>query len=130
MDYLDLIFHIDRYLPGIIQTYGNVTYLILFMTVFCETGLVVTPFLPGDSLLFTAGTFAALGAFNVTLLSLVLTTAAVLGDTVNYWIGSVVGPSIFHKRKIPFVNKENLKKTELFYENTAERPLYSQGSSQ
>lgn len=116
MDYFDLFFHLDRHLPEVIQDYGALTYVILFIIVFCETGLVATPFLPGDSLLFTAGAFAALGAFDVTFLFLVLTFAAISGDMVNYWTGRAVGPSIFHKKKIPFLNKEHLRRTELFYE--------------
>jgi membrane-associated protein len=113
---IDFVLHIDKYLSVIIQTYGTVTYLILFTIVFCETGLVVTPFLPGDSLLFAAGTFAALGALNVHFLFLVLLFAAVLGDNTNYWIGHLVGPRIFNKEKVRFLNRKHLEETHRFYE--------------
>jgi membrane-associated protein len=108
--------HIDVRLSEIIQSYGVWTYLILFLIIFCETGLVVTPFLPGDSLLFAAGTFAARGDFSVMWLCILLSIAAVLGDTVNYWIGSFVGPKIFHKEHVRFLNKEYLDRTHKFYE--------------
>jgi membrane-associated protein len=103
-------------LSEIIRSYGVWTYLILFLIIFCETGLVVTPFLPGDSLLFAAGTFAARGDFNVMWLCILLSIAAVLGDTVNYWIGSFVGPKIFHKEHVRFLNKEYLDRTHRFFE--------------
>ena len=112
----EFIIHIDVHLSEIIQSYGVWTYLILFLIIFCETGLVVTPFLPGDSLLFAAGTFAARGDFNVMWLCILLSIAAVLGDTVNYWIGSFVGPKIFHKEHVRFLNKEYLDRTHQFYE--------------
>ncbi len=112
----EFIIHIDVHLSEIIQSYGVWTYLILFLIIFCETGLVVTPFLPGDSLLFAAGTFAARGDFNVMWLCILLSIAAILGDTVNYWIGSFVGPKIFHKEHVRFLNKEYLDRTHKFYE--------------
>ena len=92
---IEFILHLDQYLNQIIQTYGLWTYAILFLIVFVETGLVIMPFLPGDSLLFAAGTFAALGSLDVWVLWLVIFVAAVLGDTVNYWIGSKIGPRAF-----------------------------------
>jgi membrane-associated protein len=113
---IDFIMHIDVHLSAIIQNYGLWTYLILFLIIFCETGLVVAPLLPGDSLLFAAGTFAAKGAFDPMWLFLSLSVAAVLGDTVNYWIGWYVGPKIFHKEKVRFLNKEYLQRTHNFYE--------------
>jgi membrane-associated protein len=112
----EFIIHIDVHLSEIIQSYGVWTYLILFLIIFCETGLVVTPILPGDSLLFAAGTFAARGDFNVMWLFILLSIAAVLGDTVNYWIGSFVGPKIFHKEHVRFLNKEYLNRTHQFFE--------------
>jgi membrane-associated protein len=112
----EFIMHIDVHLSEIIQNYGVWTYLILFLIIFCETGLVVTPFLPGDSLLFAAGTFAARGDFNAMWLSAILSIAAVLGDTANYWIGSFVGPRVFHKEHVRFLNKEYLDRTHKFYE--------------
>lgn len=112
---IDLFLHLDKHLSVIIQTYGAWTYLFLFLVIFLETGLVVTPFLPGDSLLFAAGTFAGLGDMNVALLFLLLSAAAVLGDTVNYWIGHFIGPRAF-SGEIRFLKKEYLDRTHEFYE--------------
>lgn len=111
----DFILHIDEHLDAIIKSYGLFSYAILFFIIFMETGFVVTPFLPGDSLLFAAGTFAALGSFNVTLLFILLFVAAIIGDTVNYWIGHWVGPKVF-ERDSRFIKKEHLIKTQKFYE--------------
>ncbi len=113
---VDFIIHIDVHLSEIIRSYGVWTYLILFLIIFCETGLVVAPLLPGDSLLFAAGTFAARGDLNVFWLFLLLSAAAILGDTANYWIGSYLGPRVFHKEKVRFLNKEYLERTHRFYE--------------
>ena len=113
---IDIALHLDRYLSAIIQQYGLWTYAILFAVIFIETGFVVVPFLPGDSLLFAAGTFAALGSFNVGWLILALSAAAVIGDTVNYWIGHYVGPKVFAKEKARFFKKEHLDRTHAFYE--------------
>jgi membrane-associated protein len=113
---LDFILHLDKHLSTLIQTYGLWTYLILFVVVFCETGFVVTPFLPGDSLLFAAGTFAAVRALNIFWLCLTLSAAAVIGDTVNYWIGHFIGPKVFSKEKTRFFKKEYLDRTHRFYE--------------
>lgn len=113
--FIDFILHLDQHLNDIIQTYGLWTYLLLFAIVFMETGLVVTPFLPGDSLLFAAGTFAALGSLNVWILWGLLFIAAVLGDTVNYWIGNKIGPKAF-EQDFRFLKKEYLEKTQDFYE--------------
>ena len=113
---VDLFLHLDKHLGEITQNYGIWTYIILFMIIFCETGLVVTPFLPGDSLLFAAGTFAARGDLNVLILFLTLCVAAIIGDTVNYWIGHYVGPKVFHKENVRFLNKKHLERTHEFYE--------------
>jgi membrane-associated protein len=113
---IDFIIHIDVHLSEIIQSYGMWTYLILFLIIFCETGLVVTPFLPGDSLLFAAGAFAARGDLNVLWLFILLSIAAILGDTANYWIGNIVGPKVFHQEHVKFLNKEYLNRTHLFFE--------------
>lgn len=113
---VDFIIHIDVHLSEIIRSYGVWTYLILFLIIFCETGLVVAPLLPGDSLLFAAGTFAARGDLSVFWLFLLLSVAAILGDTANYWIGSYLGPRVFHKEKVRFLNKEYLERTHRFYE--------------
>ena len=114
--FVDLFMHLDKHLGGIIQQYGVWTYLLLFFVIFCETGLVVTPLLPGDSLLFAAGTFAALGSLKVEWLYILLSVAAVGGDTVNYWIGHYVGPKVFSKEDVRFLNKEYLDRTHRFYE--------------
>ena len=113
---LDIALHLDKYLSAVIQQYGLWTYAILFVVIFIETGFVVMPFLPGDSLLFAAGTFAALGAFKVGWLILILAAAAVIGDTVNYWVGHYVGPKVFNKEKARFFKKEHLDRTHAFYE--------------
>ena len=115
MTMVDLFLHLDKHLQEVIQNYGTWTYLILFLIIFLETGVVVTPFLPGDSLLFVAGTFAALGAMDVGLLFMLLWIAAFLGDTLNYWIGHYVGPRVFHEN-IRFLKREHLIRTQQFYE--------------
>jgi len=113
---LDFILHLDKHLSSLVQTYGLWTYLILFVIIFLETGLVVTPFLPGDSLLFAAGAFAAAKALNVLWLFILLSAAAIIGDTVNYWIGHFVGPKVFHQEKSRLFKKEYLERTHRFYE--------------
>ena len=112
---IDFILHMDVHLNEIISNYGAWTYGILFFVIFLETGFVVTPFLPGDSLLFAAGTFAALGSLNPLYLFLLLTVAAILGDTVNYSIGKYIGPRAF-SGDIKFLKQEHLDKTQEFYE--------------
>jgi membrane-associated protein len=112
---IDLFLHLDQHLNDIIQAYGTLTYGILFLIIFMETGFVVTPFLPGDSLLFAAGTFAALGSLNIALLFGLLFFAAVLGDTVNYWIGHTIGPRAFESES-RFLKREHLERTQAFYE--------------
>lgn len=112
---IDFVLHIDQHLNEIIQAYGLWTYALLFLIIFMETGLVVTPFLPGDSLLFAAGTFAGIGSLNVWVLWIVCFSAAVLGDTVNYWIGNKIGPRAF-EQDIRFLKREYLERTEQFYE--------------
>jgi len=113
--FVNIFLHLDQYLSLVIQAYGAWTYLLLFLIIFMETGLVVTPFLPGDSLLFAAGTFAALGAMKVKVLYLLLATAAIFGDTVNYWIGHLIGPRAFSGR-VRFLKQEYLQRTHEFYE--------------
>lgn len=112
---IDLFLHLDKHLSVIIQDFGVWTYLLLFLVIFLETGLVITPFLPGDSLLFTAGTFAGMGVLNVWVLFISLSLAAVLGDTVNYWIGHYIGPRAF-SGDIRFLKREYLDRTHDFYE--------------
>ncbi len=112
---IDLFLNLDEHLHELILQYGTFTYAILFIVIFAETGFVFTPFLPGDSLLFAAGTFAAKGSFDVTLLFLILSFAAVLGDTINYWVGHFIGPKIFDKYP-RLLKKEYLDRTHRFYE--------------
>ncbi|MFC2054154.1 DedA family protein [Chloroflexota bacterium] len=115
---VDLFLHLDKHLSQIIQNFGVWTYLLLFLVIFMETGFVVTPFLPGDSLLFAAGTFAspALGSsLNIFLLWALLCAAAILGDTVNYWIGHFIGPKAF-TGEVRFLKKDYLDRTHDFYE--------------
>jgi membrane-associated protein len=114
--FIDFFIHLDKHLAAIIQSYGSWTYMILFLIIFCETGLVVTPLLPGDSLLFAAGSFAALGALKVQWLFFLLWFAAVAGDNLNYWIGYHIGPKIFHKENVRFLNKKYLIRGHQFYE--------------
>lgn len=113
---VDFVLHLDKYLNGLIQAFGIWTYLVLFAVIFLETGLVVTPFLPGDSLIFAAGAFAAAGSLQVGWLFLILTAAAVLGDTANYWIGKKIGPKVFTKENSRVFKKEYLDRTHRFYE--------------
>jgi len=114
--FIDVLLHLDKYLKEVIQNYGTWTYLIFFIIIFCETGLVVTPVLPGDSLLFAAGTFAAIGSLNLLWLLITLTVAAILGDTVNYWIGNYTGPKVLSMEKSRFFRKEYLDRTHAFFE--------------
>ena len=111
---IDMVLHFDKYLPGIIASYGFWTYLILFVIIFCETGLVVTPYLPGDSLLFVAGALAGAGILNIEILILTLIVAAILGDSANYWIGHTTGMKVLDM-KYSFVKKEHLETTRNYF---------------
>ncbi len=113
--FLDFFIHLDVHLGEIIRNYGTWTYAILVLIIFCETGLVVLPLLPGDSLLFAAGTFAALGDLNPWLLNGLLVIAAIVGDTVNYWIGKAVGPRAF-SGNVRFLKRDYLERTQRFYD--------------
>ncbi len=113
---IDPILHLDKYMVAIIDLFGLWTYVILFLVVFAETGLVVTPFLPGDSLLFVAGTLSGSGYMNITIVYFSLLAAAILGDTVNYWVGHYIGPQVFANKNSRFFKKEYLDKTHKFYE--------------
>jgi membrane-associated protein len=123
MDFIKTIFefalHFDRYLEVFVQQYGFLTYAILFVIIFCETGLVVTPFLPGDSLLFAAGALSASlntgGILNPILLIVIMSIAAIAGDTANYLIGAYIGPKVF-ERDSRFLKKEYFDRTNAFYE--------------
>jgi membrane-associated protein len=116
LQFFDMILHVDKYLGTFIAQYGTLVYVVLFAIVFCETGLVLFPFLPGDSLLFIGGAFCATGAMNEWLLMSLLITAAVTGNTVNYWIGRSIGHKVFtHDYK--WIDRDALRKTHMFYEN-------------
>ena len=112
---IDYFLHLDKYLGLAIERFGAFSYALLFLIIFMETGFVVTPFLPGDSLIFASGTLSALGHFDILTLYILLVIAAVLGDTVNYWIGHKIGPKIFEKDS-RFIKKRHLEKTKSFYE--------------
>jgi len=128
MDFITLftefILHLDVYIGAAIQQYGLWVYLLLFLIIFLETGLVITPFLPGDSLLFTAGTFAALGSLNLGLLFALLAAAAILGDTANYWIGNKLGPRVFRKKTGRLFKEEYLKRAHEFYEKYGSETIF------
>jgi membrane-associated protein len=113
---IDFVLHIDVHLLALCATYGLWVYAILFVIVFCETGFVVTPFLPGDSLLFAVGALAAIQALDPWIASIILMVAAIGGDTTNYWIGHYIGPKVFHEEHSRFLNKEYLERTHAFYE--------------
>lgn len=113
---LEFIFHLDRHIDAVVVQYGTFAYALLFAVIFAETGLVLTPFLPGDSLLFTVGALAARGSLNVAGLILVLAAAAIAGDTVNYWIGAAVGPRVFRAGRSRWLNQRHLDRTHQFYE--------------
>ena len=112
MQLIDFLLHCNQYIGQFIQEYGNFIYPILFIIIFCETGLVFLPFLPGDSLIFTAGTFAAIGKMNFWLLIIIIIMSAILGDTVNYEIGKHFGKKILNNKKFKLIKDENLKKAE------------------
>lgn len=120
---IDFILHLDTHLSDIIQNYGVWVYLLVFTIVFLETGFVVTPFLPGDSLIFALGTFAAVGAVDFKLLFLLLSAAAILGDSVNYAIGKFVGPKVFCAEKSMLFNKKHLERTRIFYEKYGNKTI-------
>lgn len=113
---IDFILHIDTHLSAIVQNYGMWSYAVLFLIVFCETGLVVLPFLPGDSLIFAAGALVSVSSMNIVTLLLVLMAAAILGDTVNYEIGKLLGKGLYENQNIKFIKKEYLDKTNEFYD--------------
>ena len=114
--FIDVVLHLDKYLQLLVENYGVWIYLILFLVIFCETGLVVTPFLPGDSLLFVAGAVAAGGGMYVHALFGVLVLASFMGDNTNYWIGRFVGPRLFSRERSRLLNPQHLARTQAFYE--------------
>ena len=120
---VDFIIHIDKHLTELANTYGSMAYGILFLIVFCETGLVITPFLPGDSLLFAAGALASQGAFQVHLLAVLLLVAAVIGDAVNYAIGRKIGPAVFERKNSKIFKPEYLAKTHRYFEKYGSKTI-------
>ena len=113
---MDVVLHLDQHLQALVASHGAWIYLILFLIIFCETGLVVTPFLPGDSLLFVAGTVAAAGGMDIQLLVLLLIIAAILGDAVNYGVGHYIGPRMFSHGDSRWLNPKHLQRAHDFYE--------------
>lgn len=120
---IDFIIHIDKHLIQLANDYGPWVYAILFLIVFCETGLVVTPFLPGDSLLFAAGALAVKGDYDVHLLALLLFVAAVIGDAVNYSVGRMIGPKVFEKKDSRIFKQEYLRRTQMFFEKYGSKAI-------
>ena len=116
MEFLELLLHLDEHLANLINQLGPLTYIVLFLIIFAETGLVVTPFLPGDSLLFVIGTLSGSGFLNIWISYFTLLAAAIVGDTVNYWVGHHIGPKVFSKQNSKFFNKAYLEKTHKFYD--------------
>ncbi len=120
---IDFILHIDTHLDAIVSTYPTLSYFLLFFIIFIETGLVVMPFLPGDSLLFVVGALSAVGSMNLFISFILLFFAAVIGDTVNYHIGKSVGPHVFKARSSWLFNKEHLFKAQAFYEKYGKKTI-------
>ena len=113
---IDFILHLDTHLVELVSRYGTFSYGILFAIIFCETGLVVTPILPGDSLLFAIGALSAKGALNIYTITILLMLAAIIGDSTNYWIGYFVGPKVFRSESSRWLNRKHLERTSQFYE--------------
>ena len=123
MEFIDFFLHIDQHLAEIIRNYGTYTYIILFAVIFLETGIIVSPFLPGDSLIFAAALFAAKGELDINILATIIPLAAIMGDTVNYSIGKFIGPKIFTKEKSFFFNRDYLNRTQRYYEKHGGKTL-------
>jgi len=122
--FLDIVLHLDRHLQWLVANYGIWIYLILFAIIFCETGLVVTPFLPGDSLLFVAGALAAAGDMYIHGVFATLAAASFLGDNTNYWTGRYIGPRIFNKERSRLFNPEHLRRTQSFYKKYGAKMIF------
>jgi membrane-associated protein len=120
---IDFIIHIDEHLVNILNTFGAWSYAIMFLIIFAETGLVILPFLPGDSLLFVIGALSVKGGFNIWIIYPVLVAAAILGDSVNYYLGHKLGRKAFQSKYVPFINQDHLDKTEAFYEKHGSRAI-------
>lgn len=123
LPFIDLILHIDKYLSVVANEYSIIAYALLFLIIFVETGIVLFPFLPGDSLLFAAGALAATGLFRIDILFLVIFLAAVAGDTINYHIGKFIGPKIFKKEGSLFFNKKHLVRAQEFYNKHGKKTI-------
>jgi membrane-associated protein len=123
LTFIDILLHLDVYMDMLIRSYGVWIYAILVIVIFCETGLVLTPFLPGDSLLFAVGTFAAIGSLEIEIVTPALGLAAIAGDSSNYWIGHFTGPKVFHQEKSRFFRKEYLDRTHEFYEKYGRKTI-------
>lgn len=121
--FLDIILHIDQYLQLIAQEYATATYVILFAIIFLETGIVITPFLPGDSLLFAAGALASTGIFSIEIIFLTLFSASVLGDTLNYHIGKYLGPQVFKREDTILFHKKHLMRTQMFFQKHGKKAI-------
>ncbi len=121
---VDIVLHLDQHLQWLVANYGSWIYAILFLIIFCETGLVLTPFLPGDSLLFVAGTVAAAGDMYVHGLFAALAAASFLGDNTNYWIGRFIGPRVFRREKSLLFNPEHLVRTQRFYDRYGAKTVF------
>ena len=126
INFIDIFLHLDKYLTQVVEQYHTWVYLLLFTIIFCETGLVATPFLPGDSLLFAAGSIAALPGSDLQVgwVYAILAAAAILGDSSNYWIGRFIGPKVFSQQKIKFLNKKHLDETHAFYERHGGKTVF------
>lgn len=123
MEIFDLLIHLDEHLANLVNFFGPWTYLILFLIIFAETGLVVTPFLPGDSLLFVVGTLSGTGYLNIWVCYFTLLIAAILGDSVNYWVGQKMGPKVFANENSKIFKKAYLEKTREFYEKHGKKTI-------
>lgn len=123
MQFLDMLLHLDKYIGFILENYHNYFYILFFLVIFCETGLVVTPFLPGDSLLFIAGAFAGSGQLHIGLLCIILIVAAFLGDNVNFALGKFVGQRLFNNPNSKIFRKDILDKTHEFYERHGSKAI-------
>ncbi|MFA4830841.1 MAG: VTT domain-containing protein [Patescibacteria group bacterium] len=123
LSFIEIIFHLDKYLLAIVNEYSALAYLILFLIIFFETGIVVTPFLPGDSLLFAAGALSAAGSFKLWALFLVIFIAAVAGDALNYHVGKFIGPKIFSKESSWLFQKKHLARAQRFYEKYGKKTI-------
>lgn len=121
--FVEIIMHLDKYLQAIVNEYAAITYVLLFLIIFFETGIVLTPFLPGDSLLFTAGALAAIGSFRVEILFLIIFIAAVAGDAVNYHLGKFIGPKVFKKESSLLFNQKHLLRAQGFYEKYGKKTI-------